>query len=185
MQDLWSGPWPWYVAGPLLGLMVPLLLLLGNRMFGFSSNLRHLCAALAPGRVTFFHYDWRGVGGWNLAFLAGTLLGAFLTARFLGTPDIALAPATREALTSLGLTNFTGLAPAEIFTWSRLLTPSGLAIMVGGGFLIGFGTAWAGGCTSGHGITGLASLERESLIAVVGFFAGGVIGTHLLLPLLV
>jgi uncharacterized membrane protein YedE/YeeE len=180
--EVLARPWPWYVAGPLLGLMVPVLLLLGNRLFGFSSNFRHLCAALAPGRVTFFHYDWRGGGSWNLAFLAGTLLGAAVAGRLLGVPDVALAADTREALAALGMTDFSGLAPREIFAWSHLLGPTGVAAMVAGGLLVGFGTAWAGGCTSGHGITGLASLERESLIAVLGFFAGGIIGTHLLLP---
>jgi uncharacterized membrane protein YedE/YeeE len=175
-------PLPWYVAGPLIGLMVPGLLLLGNRPFGFSSNFRHLCAAVAPPGVEFFRYDWRREGGWNLAFLGGLFLGAAISWR-LAPFDVALAPATVDALRGLGITDFTGLAPRELFAWTTLFTPTGLFAMVAGGFLVGFGTAWAGGCTSGHAITGLADWQLASLVAVIGFFAGGLLCTYLLLPL--
>jgi uncharacterized membrane protein YedE/YeeE len=175
-------PLPWYIAGPLIGLMVPALLLLGNRDFGLSSNFRHLCAAVAPRGVDFFRYDWRRDGGWNLAFLAGLFLGAAIAWR-VAPFDVALAPATVDALRGLGITDFSGLAPRELFDWSMLLTPTGVVTMVGGGFLVGFGTAWAGGCTSGHAITGLADWQLASLVAVVGFFAGGLLCTYLLLPL--
>src|SRR3989442_2522785 len=90
-----SQPWQWYVAGPLIGLFVPALLILGNRQFGFSSNLRHLCAALAPGEVAFFKYDWKQTGAWNLAFLAGTVAGGFIGGRLPGghpRPTAAPAP---------------------------------------------------------------------------------------------
>jgi uncharacterized membrane protein YedE/YeeE len=180
-----AGPWPWYVAGPLIGLFVPALLLLGNRQFGISSNLRHLCAAIAPGRVEFFRYNWRDVGLWNLAFIAGVLAGGFVAARWLGTPPVAISPETKTALLELGIREFGGLAPADVFRWSQLLTLRGAALILGGGFLIGFGTAYAGGCTSGHGIAGLAARQRASLVAVAGFFAGGLLGTYVILPFLV
>lgn len=177
-------PWPWFVAGPLIGLFVPVLLLVGNKAFGFSSNLRHLCAAALPGRVEFFRYDWKAEGAWNLAFLAGTMTGAFVAVLFLGLPDIALSDATKAALSALGLHDFTGLAPREVFDWASLLTLRGVVLVVGGGFLVGFGTAYAGGCTSGHAIAGLADFQLPSLVAVFGFFAGGLLATHVLLPLL-
>lgn len=178
-------PWPWYVAGPLIGLMVPLLLLLGNKMFGISSNLRHLCAAVVPGRVQFFQYDWRATGGWNLAFGLGIFVGGALAVRFLGGDDVSrLSGAAVTSVRALGITDVTGLAPHELFRWSALATWQGLVILVGGGFLVGFGTAYAGGCTSGHAIGGLADLQLPSLIAVLGFFAGGLITTWLILPLL-
>lgn len=178
-------PWPWYVAGPLIGLFVPLLLLTGNRMFGISSNLRHVCAAGFPGRVAFFRYDWRSAGGWNLAFALGILLGGAIAGGFLSdSASSNLSPAVRESLAALGLRDFTGLVPTELFTWSALATVRGLVMLIGGGFLIGFGTAYAGGCTSGHAISGLADLQLPSLLAVVGFFAGGLVGTWVLLPLL-
>jgi len=180
-----SEPWPWYVAGPLIGLFVPALLLVGNRMFGISSNLRHVCAAGMPGRVEFFRYDWRRAGGWNLAFALGILIGGALAGRFLdGGAGVSLSSAARDSLTALGLNDFTGLAPRELFTWSALASWRGLVLLVGGGFLVGFGTAYAGGCTSGHAISGLADLQLPSLVAVAGFFAGGLIGTWLLLPYL-
>ena len=183
-MDLLRGPWPWFVAGPLIGLFVPALLLFGNKPFGFSSNLRHLCAAAVPGRIAFFRYDWRAEGGWNLAFLAGTVAGGFVAVHVLGVPDVALSDATKAALSGLGLHDLSGLAPREVFDWAGLLTWRGVALVLGGGFLVGFGTAYAGGCTSGHAIAGLADFQLPSLVAVVGFFAGGLLATHLLLPLL-
>ena len=177
-------PWPWYVAGPLIGLFVPALLLVGNRLLGISSNLRHMCAAGIPGRVPFFRYDWRSAGGWNLAFALGIVVGGAIAAHFLaGTADVPLSGAARQSIASLGIHDFTGLVPRELFAWSMLTTWRGWVILVGGGFLVGFGTAYAGGCTSGHAISGLAYLQLPSLVAVIGFFAGGLIGTWLLLPL--
>lgn len=175
-------PLPWYIAGPLIGLMVPALLLLGNRAFGISSNFRHICAAVSPSGAEFFRYNWRRDGGWNLAFLAGLFLGAAIAWR-VEPFEVSLAPATVDVLRGFGITDFTGLAPRELFGWSMLFTPTGLVVMVAGGFLVGFGTAWAGGCTSGHAITGLADWQLASLIAVVGFFAGGLFCTYVLLPM--
>ncbi len=177
-------PWPWYVAGPLIGLFVPALLLLGNKPFGVSSNLRHLCAALAPAGIEFFRYDWKSRGSWNLAFVAGILAGGFVAARLLGTAEVAIAPEARAALESLGVQDFGGLVPDDLFNWRQLLTVRGAMLILGGGFLVGFGTAYAGGCTSGHGIAGLAAFDRASLVAVIGFFAGGLLATYQLLPLL-
>lgn len=178
-------PWPWFVAGPLIGLFIPGLLLVGNRMFGISSNLRHMCAIVMPGRIRYFRYDWRTAGGWNLAFVLGVLLGGVLAARFLdsGAP-IHLANSARTSMASLGVHDLTGLVPRELFHWSALLTWRGLVLIVGGGFLVGFGTAYAGGCTSGHAIAGLADLQLPSLVAVLGFFAGGLISTWFILPYL-
>lgn len=182
MLDALSRPWPWYVAGPMIGLVVPALLLLGNKQFGISSNLRHLCAAIAPGRVEFFRYDWRNQGLWNLAFVAGIFAGGFIAAQFLAAGDVTISPETKTTLANLGLRDFSGLAPGEIFSWANLLTLRGLMMIVGGGFLVGFGTAYAGGCTSGHGIAGLAALDRASLVAVTAFFAGGLLCTYFILP---
>ena len=179
-----SQPWPWYVAGPLLGLFVPALLILGNRQFGFSSNLRHLCAALAPGEVAFFKYDWKQSGVWNLAFLAGTVVGGFIGGRLLGDLAVPLSARAHAALVALGIHDFSSIVPRELFSWSALATLRGSVLTITGGLFVGFGTAYAGGCTSGHGIAGLANLERASALAVLGFFAGGLIATHLLLPVL-
>lgn len=182
-------PWPWYVAGPLIGLVVVALLLIGGKVFGLSGNLRHVCAALpVPVRLrpAFLRYDWRTAGTWNLVFALGIVVGGFLGHRVLGDPSapIALAPATVAALDGLGVTDLTGLVPGQLIAWSALATPTGMLIVLGGGFLVGFGARWAGGCTSGHAISGLADLQLPSLVAVVGFFAGGLLVAHALLPLL-
>lgn len=175
-------PWPWYIAGPLIGLLVPILLLLGNKQFGVSGSLRTMCAAMLPARMEFLRFDWKRAGAWNLAFVAGIVIGAALAAQLLGTTTPAISPATKAALGALGI-NVAGLAPAEVFSWSSLLTLRGVICIVVGGFLVGFGTAYAGGCTSGHGITGLATLQLPSFVAVIGFFAGGLLATFVILPL--
>lgn len=185
MMEVLRSPWPWYVAGPLIGLIVPALLVMGNKMFGISANLRHVCAAVAPRNIDFFRYDWRKAGAWNLAFAAGIVIGGFIGGVLLANPDpVAISQATRADLIELGIRNFDGLVPSDLFSWQALGTLPGLLILVGGGLLIGFGTAYAGGCTSGHAIMGLADLQLPSLIAVIGFFAGGLLTTHLLLPLI-
>jgi uncharacterized membrane protein YedE/YeeE len=180
-----NAPWPWYVAGPLIGLSAAWLLLLGNRVFGVSANLRHACAALLPRDIAYFRYDWRREGGWNLQFAAGILVGGFLAgALFRDSQPVAIAQATVRDLHALGIHDLTGLVPRELFSWESLLTFRGFVAIVIGGFLVGFGTAYAGGCTSGHGISGIADLQPASLVALVGFFVGGIAATRWLLPLL-
>jgi uncharacterized membrane protein YedE/YeeE len=183
MNTLFSGTWPWYIAGPVIGLFVPALLLLGNKVFGVSSNLRHLCAAIVPGRITYFRYDWKQSGLWNLVFLAGMVIGGFLASYWGHAQDIAISNHTRFALAKLGVHDFSGVAPREIFSWHALFTVRGFVSIIVGGFLVGFGTAYAGGCTSGHAISGLAALQPASLVATIGFFAGGLLATYFLLPL--
>ena len=179
-----TAPWPWYVAGPIIGLMVPLLLLAGNRSFGVSSCMRHLCAATVPGSISHFRYDWKSTGLWNLIFLAGIFLGGVVGGRVLHGAEAPITAATRTDLAALGIHDLSGIVPRELLSWSRLLTASGFALLAGGGFLVGFGSAYAGGCTSGHAIMGLANLQLRSLLAVLSFFAGGLLATHLILPAL-
>lgn len=185
MRTWFASEWPWYVAGPLIGLFVPALLIVGNKVFGISGSLSHLCAAIAPGKVEYFRYDWRRTGLWNLVFLAGVLIGGFLASHFGGTLSIAISPQTKAALATLGIHDLSGIAPNELFTWHALLTVRGFVSIVVGGFLVGFGTAYAAGCTSGHAISGLANLQLPSLIAVVGFFAGGLAATYFVLPFVI
>jgi hypothetical protein len=175
-------PWPWYVAGPLIGLVVPALLLLGNKSFGISSNLRHLCAIANPKGCDYFAYDWRAHGSWNLLFLAGIVLGGALAAWTSTGAPVAITVGTRDQLAALGITDFSHFAPADLFSWRALTHWPAVVALVGGGWLIGFGTAWAGGCTSGHAITGIADLQLASMIATAAFMAGGFASTYLLLP---
>jgi hypothetical protein len=175
-------PWPWYVAGPLIGLTVPVLLVIGNKSFGISSSLRHICAACIPAKIPFFQYDWKQEA-WNLFFVAGILLGGFITVQWLGNPQpVAVNPKLATELAGYGITDYSGLVPKQLFTWPNLLTVKGLLLMVMGGFLVGFGTRYAGGCTSGHAIMGLSTLQWPSLIATCCFMAGGFIMANLVLP---
>lgn len=185
MLDFLSQPWPWYVAGPIIGLVVPLLLLLTGKAFGVSSSLRHACAATFPKGAEYFRYDWKKKGLWNLTFVLGILIGGFIASTVLHNPDpVAISSATHADLQALGITDFSGLLPGDLFSWSSLTSLPGLVVIVLGGFLVGFGARYAGGCTSGHAITGLATLQMPSLIATIGFFIGGLIITHLVLPIL-
>lgn len=175
-------PWPWYVAGPLIGLTVPLLLLLGGKHFGISANLRHACAVI-PNNNPFFNYDWRKQGTWNLMFALGILLGGAVAGFLLANPEpLQVAESTSAALQAQGLNVDGQFAPQEIFSWAGLFTLRGFIMLVVGGFLIGFGARYAGGCTSGHAIMGLAELQLPSLVAVIGFFAGGLFVTYVVLP---
>ncbi len=180
MLEWLQSPWPWYVAGPLIGLMAPAFLLLGNKTFGVSSSLRDICSACFPSGIELFKYDWKQ-RTWNLMFVAGIVLGAFLATQFLSDgSDVAISDATRGDLSRLGITDFSGLVPSEIFAWQNLLKAKGLIFIIFGGFLVGFGTRYAGGCTSGHTMFGLSYFQLASLIASICFFAGGLAVTHFL-----
>ncbi len=182
MIEMISKPWPWYIAGPLIGLTVPLLLFLGNKNFGLSSSLRHVCAACMPAKLPFFQYNWKNEI-WNLFFVAGVLLGGFIAVQLLGNHQpIKIDAALQQSLASKGITQVDGLMPEQIFNWSQLLTLKGFIMIVVGGFLIGFGTRWGGGCTSGHAIMGLSSLQWPSLVATCCFMAGGFIMANFILP---
>ncbi len=175
-------PWPWYVAGPIIGLMVPLMIWIGNRSFGISSNLRHLCAISQPPsiRVEFFKYNWRE-HNWSLIFALGAVLGGFLAGVVFANPDpVQISAAFIGLLDNWGVHLGQGFLPPELFG----LSWHGIVIMFAGGVLVGFGTRYASGCTSGHAITGLSTLQLQSLQAVFGIFAGGLIAAHFITPYL-
>lgn len=186
MMEILSRPWPWYVAGPLIGLAVPFVFWYGGRKWGVSSSLQHLCAATVPARIEYFRYDWKRQGGWSLAMVAGVVIGGLVAGSFLPTPGgaVAISAATEADLRALGLTDLSGILPSEIFSWGALASPATLVIVLLGSFLVGFGARWANGCTSGHAISGLSTLRRSSLAAVIGFFIGGLISVHIILPLI-
>jgi uncharacterized membrane protein YedE/YeeE len=177
-------PWPWYIAGPLIGLMVPTLLLIGNKSFGISSSLRHICAACLPANIPFFKYNWKNEL-WSLFFVGGIIAGGMITSQFLSDPSaVVVSPKLMTTLQAYGVTDYQSLVPKQLFNWDSLFTLKGFFLMVVGGFLVGFGTRYAGGCTSGHAIMGLSTLQLPSLIATISFMAGGFIVANLILPLI-
>jgi uncharacterized protein len=184
MLEVLKQPWPWYTSGAVIAFIMVLLLFFG-KSFGFSANLRTICSACGAGkRVKFFDFNWRSQI-WNLLFLLGAIIGGFISAEFLSNGEaVQLSEATLQDLTALGISSPQGIQPEEIFGLEALFSLRGLLILLGGGFMIGFGARYAGGCTSGHAISGLANLQLPSLLAVVGFFIGGLITTFILLPLL-
>jgi uncharacterized membrane protein YedE/YeeE len=182
MPDFIKHPWPWYIAGPLIGLMVPVLLLIGNRTFGISSSLRHICAACLPAKIPFFQYNWKKEI-WNLFFVAGILAGGIIAVQFLANPEpLKVNAKLAVEMSGYGISDYKGIVPNELFNWPALLTFKGFFMIVVGGFLVGFGTRYAGGCTSGHSIMGLSNLQGPSLIATCCFMAGGFIMANLILP---
>ena len=182
MIEFISKPWPWYVAGPAIGLMVPLLLLVLNKSFGVSSSLKHLCAMCSISKDDYFKYNWKNES-WNLLFVFGIFLGALFVAEYIPTNElVGISTATVTKLSSLGISDFTGLMPSQIFGFDHISNTATLISVVLGGFLVGFGTRYAGGCTSGHAIMGLSMLNLGSLVAVVGFFIGGLAVSWFVLP---
>ncbi len=184
MLELLSKPWPWYIAGPLIGLTVPTLLIIGNKTFGISSSLRHVCAACIPGNIPFFKYDWKKEI-WNLFFVLGIMFGGIIAMQFLQNPDpVVVHPNLAIELAKYGITDFSGLVPAQLFTWGNVFSVKGFLMIIIGGFLVGFGTRYAGGCTSGHAIMGLSSLQWPSLVATCCFMLGGILMANFVLPLI-
>lgn len=183
MTDFLTGPWPWYVAGPLIGFTVPIVFLYAGRKWGVSSTFRDVCSATFPRDIEYFQYSWWTRGAWRLTMAVGLIIGGFLAGRTT-TESQPISAATQADLAALGITSVDGLVPSEIFTWGGLTTVPGFVMIIVGGFLVGFGTRYANGCTSGHAISGLSILRVTSLVAVLGFFAGGLLSTHVLLPLI-
>lgn len=182
MLEFIKQPWHWAIAGIMIGLTVPILLILGNKAFGISSSLRHICAACIPANIPFFKYDWKKEM-WNLFFVFGVLIGGFLANYFLTSPnDIAISENTVRDLKALGVSDFSHLLPMDIFSVENIFTLKGLIFFVLGGFMVGFGTRYAGGCTSGHSIMGLSNLQLPSLIATICFMVGGFVMTLLIMP---
>lgn len=183
-MDVITQPWPWYIAGPIIGLFVPALLLLGNKKFGISSSLRHICAACLPLNNPFFNYDWKKEA-WNLVFAAGIIFGGFIAVQFLSVVQpMKLNAVLVSELSQYGIANYNSLLPPELFNWSALLTLKGVILIVVGGFLVGFGTRYAGGCTSGHSIMGLSNLQWPSLVATICFMVGGILVANFIIPII-
>lgn len=137
-----------------------------------------------PARIPFFHYDWKKER-WNLFFVGGVLIGGALATIFLSNPEpIQVAPALADDLSRFGINNYNSIVPADLFSWEQLFTLRGFVLMIVGGFLVGFGTRYAGGCTSGHAIMGLSTLQWPSLIAVISFMLGGFLMSNFLLPII-
>ncbi len=183
MEDLLFEPWPWYVSGTLLGVLVPLMLWLGSS-FGVSGNLDSICSILGADRFSdHFKFNLKDRIP-SLVFILGGVFGGFIAANYLTIENysVDLSPETILSLHGLGITDASGLQPGQLFNWQFLGTVPGVILLVLGGFMIGFGSRWAGGCTSGHSITGMSSLQLPSLVATIGFFIGGLIATHFLLP---
>ena len=184
MLELIKQPWHWALAGTLIGLIVPVLLLIGNKKLGVSSSMRHLCAICIPKNIPFFKYDWKKEI-WNLFFVVGILLGGFIAAQFLTNPnEIVIAETTKEILAEYGITDFSQMMPTQIFSVENIFTLRGFFFFVVGGFLVGFGSRYAGGCTSGHSIMGLATFQLPSLIATCCFMIGGFFTANVILPII-
>ncbi len=182
-MDILTKPWPWYIAGPSISLVLFLMLFFG-KSFGVSGNYRTMCAMIGAGRgVKFFDFDWKKEK-WNLVFIVGVLLGALIAYIWMPNGQVNISEATIEDLKNIGIAMTPNMLPDELFGAGNVFTFRSLFFMTVGGFLVGFGTRYAGGCTSGHAISGLSDLQLPSLVAVIGFFIGGLLMTHLLLPYL-
>ncbi len=178
-------PWPWYVAGPLIALTMFVLLFLGKK-FGMSSNLRAMCSIGGAGKAAdYFRFDWKKER-WNLMIVVGSVIGGFLASHYMSNNTVEINPKVAQQLSEDYGIDSAGDAylPPEIFAAEQLGDPLVLGVLILGGFMVGFGARYADGCTSGHAISGLSNLQLPSLIAVVGFFIGGLVMVHLFYPLI-
>ena len=183
MRDFITQTWSWWFSGTLIAGIMFFLIYFGQS-FGFSSNLRTICAAAGLGKQTkFFNFNWKAQT-WNLVFLVGAILGGFIAKQFLSADvPVEISQATINDLSKLGIGAPTSLQPAELFSLEAILSIKGFLVLAFGGLMVGFGSRYAGGCTSGHAISGLSDLQVPSLITVIGFFIGGLAMTFLILPL--
>ena len=184
MSELLTQTWSWWFSGALIAGIMFFLLYFGQS-FGFSSNLRTICSAAGLGKkAKLFDFKWK-TQIWNLVFLVGAIIGGFIAKQFLSTDlPVQIAAATINDLSKLGIAAPTSLQPEELFSLEAIFTLKGFLVLSLGGLLVGFGSRYAGGCTSGHAISGLSDLQLPSLIAVVGFFIGGLLMTFLIFPLI-
>jgi uncharacterized membrane protein YedE/YeeE len=184
MIEFLTQPWPWWFSGMIISAIMFLLLFFG-KSFGFSSNLRTMCTIAGAGKkVKFFDFDWK-TQSWNLVFLVGAIIGGFIANNFLTADSpFVLAESTAADLQALGFEKPTGIQPAELFSWEAIFTLKGFLVLALGGLFVGFGSRYAGGCTSGHAISGISDLQVPSMVAVVGFFIGGLLMTWVIYPLI-
>jgi uncharacterized membrane protein YedE/YeeE len=185
MMDFISQTWHWSISGFLIGIVMLLLIYFGKH-FGMSSNLRSLCSMTGVGKhVSFFDWDWKSQR-WNLIVVLGAMLGGFVAVHFLSdASNVAINPETITQLSKFSIEAPDGkLAPNSMFGLEAFHSPKMIFILLTGGILIGFGSRYAGGCTSGHAISGLSNLQLPSLKAVIGFFIGGLVMAHFIFPLL-
>ena len=184
MREFITQTWSWWFSGTMIAAIMFFLLYFGQS-FGFSANLRTICAAAGLGKRTkFFDFNWKAQV-WNLVFLVGAIVGGFIAKQFLSSDSgVEISQATINDLSKLGIAAPTSLQPAELFSLDAILSIKGFLVLALGGLMVGFGSRYGGGCTSGHAISGLSDLQVPSLIAVIGFFIGGLIMTFFILPLI-
>lgn len=185
-MELLYGTWHWSISGFIIGVIMLSLIYLG-KSFGMSSNLRTMCSIMGAGKYnSFFDFDWKA-HRWNLTVVLGAIIGGFIAINFLDNGSgVNLSEETISDLAALQIGAPDGkLVPKELFSLDAMLSLKGFLILLFGGILVGFGTRYAGGCTSGHAISGLSNLQFPSLVAVIGFFIGGLIMVHILLPFVI
>lgn len=182
MLEFITQPWSWWFSGLVIAGIMFMLLYFGQS-FGFSANLRTLCTIAGAGKsVKFFDFNWK-TQSWNLVFLVGAIIGGFIARQFLSNGEpVQISEAAIQTLKDFGFEQPQGFQPEELFSLKALLSLKGFLVLALGGLLVGFGSRYAGGCTSGHAISGLSDLQLPSLVAVIGFFIGGLAMTYLIFP---
>jgi uncharacterized membrane protein YedE/YeeE len=182
MLELLRQPWTWWTSGAAIAFIMILLLYFG-KSFGVSSNLKTICTIAGAGKkVKFFDFDWKSQK-WNLLFLFGAVLGGVISSTLLKNDQpLRLSGATIADLKDIGIPFDGNLNPSQLFSLTAIFSIKGFLILLIGGVLVGFGSRYAGGCTSGHAISGLTNMQLPSLVAVIGFFIGGLATTYLILP---
>lgn len=171
MEILEQARWSPHAVGIGIGILSWLAFVLSDRPIGCSTAFTRssgMLERLLRGTKTMERPYYRSFPphvDWEWMLVAGAFVGAFLSARLSGSFAVSVVPATWAA-------SFGGLPLPR------------LAVALAGGVIMGFGARWAGGCTSGHGISGTMQLAVSGWIAAAGFFAGGILTATLLFRIL-
>lgn len=168
MISLTEKAWSPYVAGAVIGLLqIPTFLLMDTALGASSSFVTvaaHVAAFVDPAveKMKYFSsHMWGAKNWWQVAVVIGIAIGAFISMRLSGARRQTISPVWER---TMGTSSLMARAPIAFL----------------GGFIMLLGARIAGGCTSGHGISGIAQLSIGSTIAVAAMFAGGILAALLL-----
>ncbi|MBN2264969.1 MAG: YeeE/YedE family protein [Candidatus Aminicenantes bacterium] len=171
MDWLVTARWSPYAAGIGIGILSWLTLVLSDKPIGCSTAFARtsgMIERLFRGRKVLdkaYYKEFAPRVDWEWMLVVGIILGAFTSAKLSGQFKLDWVPSL----------------------WAGTFGPgpvARVAVAFCGGILLGFGARWAGGCTSGHGISGTLQLAVSSWLAAICFFAGGIAAAFLIFRVL-
>lgn len=171
MEWLRLEQWSPYVVGAGIGILSWFAFLLSDKPLGCSTAFARssgMIEKLLRGKEAeqkLYYQKFAPVIDWQWMLVLGLIIGAFISAKLSGQFQFSWIPSQWQAM----------VGDAPLIRWIVALT---------GGIIMGFGARWAGGCTSGHGISGTLQLAVSSWLAAMSFFVGGILTAMLIFRIL-